>query len=46
MVTVTSKGQVMLSKKIPKAAPHLAGQTFRNYRRSGGTRTSILAGFS
>ena len=30
---------------LPKSALHLAGQTFTNYRRSGGTRSSILADF-
>ncbi|MDB5502091.1 MAG: PilT protein-like [Tardiphaga sp.] len=30
---------------MPRSALHVAGQTFSNYRRSGGTRTSILADF-
>ena len=30
---------------LPKSALHLAGQTFTKYRRSGGTRSSILADF-
>nr|WP_210313556.1 type II toxin-antitoxin system VapC family toxin [Rhodopseudomonas rhenobacensis] len=30
---------------LPKAALYLAGQTFRNYRRAGGPRSSILADF-
>ena len=30
---------------LPKPALYAAGQTFSNYRRSGGTRTSILADF-
>ena len=30
---------------LPKSALHLAGQTFTHYRRSGGTRSSILADF-
>lgn len=30
---------------LPRSALHIAGQTFANYRRSGGIRTSILADF-
>jgi predicted nucleic acid-binding protein len=30
---------------LPTTALHLAGQTFTRYRRSGGTRPSILADF-
>jgi predicted nucleic acid-binding protein len=30
---------------LPKSALHAAGRTFNDYRRSGGTRTSILADF-
>ena len=30
---------------LPKAALYLAGRTFQGYRKSGGTRTSILADF-
>jgi hypothetical protein len=31
---------------LPKPALYIAGQTFGNYRRAGGIRTSILADFS
>lgn len=30
---------------LPESALYIAGRTFKNYRRSGGTRTSILADF-
>ncbi|QDL98256.1 type II toxin-antitoxin system VapC family toxin [Rhodopseudomonas palustris] len=30
---------------LPKSALYLAGRTFSDYRRSGGSRTSILADF-
>jgi predicted nucleic acid-binding protein len=30
---------------LPRSALHLAGQTFTRYRRSGGTRSTILADF-
>jgi predicted nucleic acid-binding protein len=30
---------------LPKPALYIAGQTLANYRRAGGTRTSILADF-
>ncbi|KIZ38814.1 MULTISPECIES: type II toxin-antitoxin system VapC family toxin [Rhodopseudomonas] len=30
---------------LPKSALYIAGQTFNDYRRSGGIRTSILADF-
>lgn len=30
---------------LPRSALYLAGRTFRNYRRAGGPRTSVLADF-